>query len=109
MRPRAAGWRRGASSSAARTRSSSAAAPAWGTRGGGGPAEGANVLGGGERLDRAGWHLAPTVIEGAAVASEISCTELFGPVTLLYRVRDLDDAIAVVNDSPYGLTSSIHT
>jgi acyl-CoA reductase-like NAD-dependent aldehyde dehydrogenase len=70
---------------------------------------GANVLCGGERLDRPGWYLSPTVIEGAAADSDISCTELFGPVTLLYRVRDLDEAIALVNDSPYGLTSSIHT
>jgi acyl-CoA reductase-like NAD-dependent aldehyde dehydrogenase len=71
--------------------------------------DGAIVLCGGERPDRPGWFLAPTVVEGAAVDAEISCTELFGPVTLLYRVRDLDEAIAVVNDSPYGLTSSIHT
>ena len=35
--------------------------------------------------------------------------ELFGPVTILYRVRDFDEAIALVNDSPYGLTSAIHT
>jgi aldehyde dehydrogenase (NAD+) len=39
----------------------------------------------------------------------VSCTELFGPVTILYRVRDLAEAITVVNDSPYGLTSAIHT
>jgi aldehyde dehydrogenase (NAD+) len=49
------------------------------------------------------------VLEGAAPDSEIACTELFGPVTLLHRVQDLDEAIAVVNSSPYGLTSSIHT
>ena len=67
------------------------------------------MLAGGERLDRAGWHLAPTVLEGAAPDAEISSTELFGPVTILYRVRDLEDAIALVNDSPYGLTASIHT
>ena len=36
-------------------------------------------------------------------------TELFGPVAILYRVRDLGEAIALVNDSPYGLTSAIHT
>ena len=30
-------------------------------------------------------------------------------MTVLYRVRDLDEAIAVVNDSPYGLTAAIHT
>ncbi len=71
--------------------------------------EGAIVLAGGERLERPGWHLAPTVLEGAAVDSDIACTELFGPVTLLHRVGDLEEAIAVVNASPYGLTSSIHT
>jgi aldehyde dehydrogenase (NAD+) len=72
-------------------------------------AGGATVLAGGERLDRPGWHLAPTILEGASVDSEISCTELFGPVTLLFRVRDLEEAIAVVNDSPYGLTAAVHT
>ena len=71
--------------------------------------DGATVLCGGARIDRPGWYLPPTVIEGAAASSEISCTELFGPVTLLYRVRDLDEGIALVNDSPYGLTCSIHT
>ena len=70
---------------------------------------GARVLAGGERLDRPGWWLAPTVVEGAAPDDELSCTELFGPVTILYRVRGLEEAIALVNDSPYGLTSAIHT
>jgi alpha-ketoglutaric semialdehyde dehydrogenase len=72
-------------------------------------AEGATVLCGGTRLDRTGWYLSPTVLEGASADSEISCTELFGPVTLLYRARDLDEAISLVNSSPYGLTSAIHT
>jgi alpha-ketoglutaric semialdehyde dehydrogenase len=71
--------------------------------------QGASVLSGGTRLDRPGWYLAPTVLEGAVPDAEISCTELFGPVTLLYRVRDLEEAIALVNDSPYGLTAAIHT
>jgi alpha-ketoglutaric semialdehyde dehydrogenase len=70
---------------------------------------GATVLCGGERLPHEGWWLAPTVVEGAAPDAEISCTELFGPVTILYRVRDLVEALAVVNDSPYGLTSAIQT
>ncbi len=70
---------------------------------------GASVLAGGTRLDRAGWHVAPTLVEGAASDAEISRLELFGPVTVLYRVSDLDEAIAVVNDSPYGLTAAIHT
>jgi aldehyde dehydrogenase (NAD+) len=72
-------------------------------------AEGARVVCGGERLDRPGWYFAPTVVEGAAPDAEISRTELFGPVTLLHRVQDLDEAIALVNDSPYGLTAAVHT
>jgi alpha-ketoglutaric semialdehyde dehydrogenase len=71
--------------------------------------EGAHVLTGGERLDQPGWWLAPTVVEDVPADAEISCTELFGPVTILYRVRDLAEALDVVNDSPYGLTSAIHT
>jgi alpha-ketoglutaric semialdehyde dehydrogenase len=71
--------------------------------------EGASVLSGGERLARAGWWLPPTVLEGVAVDAYASCTELFGPVAILYRVRDLEEALRVVNDSPYGLTAAIHT
>jgi alpha-ketoglutaric semialdehyde dehydrogenase len=70
---------------------------------------GAIVLAGGERLERPGWYVAPTVVEGVAADDEISRTELFGPVTVLYRASSLDDAIALVNDSPYGLTAAIHT
>jgi alpha-ketoglutaric semialdehyde dehydrogenase len=71
--------------------------------------DGAVVLTGGERLERPGWHLAPTVLEGAAPDDEISRVELFGPVTVLFRAASVDDAIALVNDSPYGLTAAIHT
>jgi alpha-ketoglutaric semialdehyde dehydrogenase len=74
-----------------------------------GALEGAKVAIGGERLDRAGWWLAPTVVEDVSAAAELSCTELFGPVAIIYRVGDLEEAIALVNDSPYGLTSAIHT
>lgn len=70
---------------------------------------GATLLTGGERLDRSGFYLAPTVLEGAAPDADISRTELFGPVTLLYRALGLDEAIELVNDSPYGLTAAIQT
>ena len=39
----------------------------------------------------------------------LSCEELFGPVAALYRVDGFDEAVALVNDSPYGLTAAIHT
>jgi aldehyde dehydrogenase (NAD+) len=74
-----------------------------------GALEGARVVGGGERVERPGWWLAPTVVEGVDRDADLSCTELFGPVAILYRVRDLAEAIALVNHSPYGLTSAIHT
>ena len=70
---------------------------------------GATVLCGGERLPREGWWLPPTVLEDVALDAEVSCTELFGPVTILYRVQDLSEALSVVNGSPYGLTAAVHT
>jgi aldehyde dehydrogenase (NAD+) len=75
--------------------------------------EGARVLTGGERLtDPAhakGFYLAPTVIENASPDADISRHELFGPIACLYRMRGYDEAVALANDSPYGLTASIHT
>jgi aldehyde dehydrogenase (NAD+) len=69
----------------------------------------ATIAAGGRRLDRPGWHLAPTILENVAIDADASCTELFGPVTILYRVDGFDEALALVNDSPYGLTAAIHT
>src|SRR5439155_9590145 len=62
--------------------------------------EGVNVAVGGERLERPGWWLAPTVVEDVPPDAALSGTELFGPVAILYRVADLEAAIALVNDSP---------
>jgi alpha-ketoglutaric semialdehyde dehydrogenase len=70
---------------------------------------GTKVLAGGRRAERDGWWLEPTVLEDVPPDADLSCRELFGPVTILYRVRDFDEAVALVNASPYGLTSAIHT
>ena len=70
---------------------------------------GATVLRGGERLGQTGWHVAPTLVDGVAADAPLSCEEIFGPVAALFRVRGFDDAVALVNDSPYGLTAAIHT
>ena len=67
------------------------------------------VAAGAERIDRPGFWVAPTVLENVSPDADLSCTELFGPVTILYRVRDFEEALALVNDSPYGLTAAIHT
>jgi aldehyde dehydrogenase (NAD+) len=74
---------------------------------------GANILTGGQRLTdaahRDGFYMAPTLIEGVAPQDEISECELFGPVAILYRVKDFEEALTLANNSPYGLTASIHT
>jgi alpha-ketoglutaric semialdehyde dehydrogenase len=70
---------------------------------------GATVLRGGERVGTAGWHVAATLVEGVSPNAPLSCEELFGPVAVLYRVGGFDEAVALVNDSPYGLTAAIHT
>ena len=75
--------------------------------------KGGRILIGGERLmddrHRNGFYMSPTFIENVAPDEEISKTELFGPIACLYRVRDFKEALALANNSPYGLTSSIHT
>jgi aldehyde dehydrogenase (NAD+) len=68
--------------------------------------QGATVLAGGDRLPRDGYFMAPTLIEGS---DALSASELFGPITTLHRVRGFDEAIALANDSPYGLTAAIWT
>ena len=76
-------------------------------------AAGASVLIGGHRMTGAaydgGFFVAPTLIEHVGPNDEISRSELFGPITILYRVRDFDEAVAIANDSPFGLTAAIHT
>jgi aldehyde dehydrogenase (NAD+) len=72
-------------------------------------AAGAVVLTGGHRVGRDGFFVAPTILEHVGPNDEISRSELFGPITCLYRVKDFDEAVAIANDSPFGLTASIHT
>ena len=72
-------------------------------------AGGAVVLAGGMRVGEQGFHVAPTLVEGVAPDAPLSCEELFGPVAALYRVAAFDEAVALANDSPYGLTAAIHT
>lgn len=76
-------------------------------------AEEAIVLTGGERSllknHRLGFYMQPTILENVSSDAEISQAELFGPIICLYQVNDLHEAIALANNSSFGLTSSIHT
>jgi len=67
------------------------------------------VLAGGERADEDGYLIAPTVFEGLADDAELSCEEVFGPVTSLYRFSTLDEAIERANAVRFGLSASIFT
>lgn len=75
--------------------------------------EGARVHCGGRRATAAGleggFYIEPTIIDSATNSDTISCTELFGPVGNVYRVETYAEAVAMANDSPYGLTACIHT
>ena len=76
-------------------------------------AGGAKILAGGDRIrdpeHAAGFYMAPTLLADVSPDDEIAREELFGPVTILFRVRNFDEALALANRSDYGLTSAIHT
>jgi aldehyde dehydrogenase (NAD+) len=71
---------------------------------------GATILAGGERLRGGpyanGFYMAPTLVEGS---DDLSATELFGPITTLHRVAGFEEALALANSTPYGLTGAIWT
>ncbi len=72
-------------------------------------ARGARVAAGGARLAGRGFFFTPTVVTGVTPGTPLACEETFGPVAALMRVRDADEALAVANDSPYGLGCSVWT
>jgi glyceraldehyde-3-phosphate dehydrogenase (NADP+) len=69
-------------------------------------AAGATLLTGGTRT---GTFVAPTVLEGVSDIAPLSCDEIYGPVTVLYRFRDLEAAIAQANATDYGLQAAVFT
>ena len=56
-----------------------------------------------------GFFVPPTIVRGAAPDSELARKELFGPVLTSFAVAGLDEAIALANDTPYGLSASLFT
>ncbi len=72
-------------------------------------AGGAEAVIGGARLDHAGAFMAPTILTGIDKNNPAYSEEFFGPVALFFRVADEDAAIALANDSPFGLGGSVFT
>jgi alpha-ketoglutaric semialdehyde dehydrogenase len=74
-----------------------------------GRSEGGTVIAGGGRGDDHGFVVEPTVFEGVRDDAYLSCEEVFGPVTSLYRVAGLDDALQRANAVEFGLSAAIFT
>ncbi len=70
---------------------------------------GATVLTGGSKMPGKGCFYAPTVLAGVSRDSAVFYEEFFGPVAMLFRVRDVAEAIDLANDSPFGLGASVWT
>ncbi|MFI1209870.1 NADP-dependent succinic semialdehyde dehydrogenase [Streptomyces sp. NPDC020802] len=70
---------------------------------------GATVLCGGEVPDGDGWYYPPTVLTDITPEMRIHQEETFGPVATLYRAADLYEAVAIANDTPFGLSSNVWT
>jgi alpha-ketoglutaric semialdehyde dehydrogenase len=73
--------------------------------------EGGRLVHGGERLKREtdGYYMAPAIFTDTSPEMRINREEIFGPVASVIRVKNYDEALAVANDTPFGLSSGIVT
>jgi aldehyde dehydrogenase (NAD+) len=74
-----------------------------------GVSDGGKVLAGGTRADDDGYLIPPTLLEGVPDGSYLSCQEVFGPVTSLYRFTTLDEALERANAVEFGLSAAVYT
>jgi succinate-semialdehyde dehydrogenase/glutarate-semialdehyde dehydrogenase len=72
-------------------------------------ARGAAILAGGHRLERDGYFYEPTLIAGVTPEMPVFSDETFGPAAALIRAADADEAIAIANNSRFGLGSNLWT
>jgi len=70
---------------------------------------GARLLMGGKRIDRPGWFMQPTILTDIKPGNPAFRDEFFGPVVSFFRVKSEDEAIALANDSDFGLGGSVWT
>jgi len=72
-------------------------------------AKGATLVLGGKRIDRPGSFMQPTILTNIKPGNPAYREEFFGPVALFFRVKNEDDAVALANDSDFGLGGSVFT
>ena len=73
-----------------------------------GKSEGRLLLGG-KRREGAGYFIEPTVLADVPPKATIAQEEIFGPVLAVIKAKDFDDALAIANDTEFGLTGSIYS
>lgn len=71
--------------------------------------KGATIVSGGKRIDRDGFFLQPTILTDLKPGMKAYDEEVFGPVVCIWKVKDVEEAIKIANDTPYGLGASIYT
>ena len=71
--------------------------------------DGGTIIAGGERADEEAYLISPTVFEGVADDAYLSCEEVFGPVTSLYRFETFDEALERANAVEFGLSTALFT
>jgi 4-(gamma-glutamylamino)butanal dehydrogenase len=76
-----------------------------------GRSEGARVVAGGERIleETGGWFVPPTIFDGVRNDMRIAREEIFGPVLSVIEFETEAEAVAIANDTPYGLAASLYT
>ncbi|KAB8124924.1 NAD-dependent succinate-semialdehyde dehydrogenase [Komagataeibacter medellinensis] len=72
-------------------------------------ANGAKLVTGGKQIEREGFFMKAAILTHVAKDNPIFYEEIFGPVAIIYPAASEDEAVALANDSPYGLGGSIHT
>jgi succinate-semialdehyde dehydrogenase/glutarate-semialdehyde dehydrogenase len=70
---------------------------------------GATLVMGGKRFDRPGAYMQPTILTDVKPNNPAFRDEFFGPVAMFFRVKDEDEAVALANDSDFGLGGSVFT
>ncbi len=74
-----------------------------------GKGEGQLLAGGGRVADADGWFVQPTIFDGIAPTARLAQEEIFGPVLAIIRAKDFDDALAIANNTEYGLTGAVYS
>ncbi|MBM7052118.1 NAD-dependent succinate-semialdehyde dehydrogenase [Rothia sp. ZJ1223] len=71
--------------------------------------DGATLVTGGEKLERLGWFMRPALLTDVDIDSDTGRHEIFGPVMIIFKAKDEEDALRLANHTEYGLMASVWT